>query len=51
MSKRAGFMLFIVLSCFFGAAAAMMLWASAAGRSTIDEIVRRGGRPFPPGEP
>lgn len=44
-------MLFIVLSCFFGVAAAMTLWASAAGRSTIDEIVRRGGRPFPPGEP
>ena len=44
-------MLLIVLSCLFGAAAGMTLWALAAGRATIDEIVRRGGRPFPPGEP
>ena len=43
-------MLFIVLSCFFGAGTAMALWASVAARETIDEIVRRGGRPFPPGE-
>lgn len=44
-------MLFIVLSCLFGVATAMTLWAFDAGRTTIDEIVRRGGRPFPPGEP
>jgi hypothetical protein len=51
LRKGADFMLFIVLSCLFGAAAAMTLWALDAGHSTIDEIVRRGGRPFPPGEP
>jgi hypothetical protein len=51
MRKGADFMLFIVLSCLFGAAAAMTLWALDAGHTTIDEIVRRGGRPFPPGEP
>lgn len=44
-------MRFIVLSCLFGAGAAMALWASTAARATIDEIVRRGGRPFPVGEP
>jgi hypothetical protein len=49
--EGADFMLLIVLSCLFGAAAGMTLWALAAGRATIDEIVRRGGRPFPPGEP
>jgi len=44
-------MRFIVLSCLFGAGAAMAIWASVAARATIDEIVRRGGRPFPFGEP
>jgi hypothetical protein len=44
-------MRFIVLSCLFGAATAVALWASFAARATIDEIVRRGGRPFPSGQP
>jgi hypothetical protein len=50
MGEGADFMRFIVLSCLFGAGATMALWASVAARATIDEIVRRGGRPFPPGE-
>jgi hypothetical protein len=41
----------VFLGCLLGAAGAMALWASAAARATIDEIVRRGGTPFPPGQP
>ena len=51
MGEGADFMRFIVLSCLFGAGTAMALWASVTARATIDEIVRRGGRPFPPGQP
>jgi len=40
----------VFLSCLFGAMCAMGLWASASVHATIDEIVRRGGWPFPPGE-
>ncbi len=41
----------VLLSCLFGAVCAMGLWAVVSAHATIDEIVRRGGRPFPPGEP
>lgn len=41
----------IFLSCFLGAGCAMALWAAVAAHAAIDEIVQRGGRPFPPGEP
>ena len=44
-------MRFIILGCFFSIGTAMALWASAAAHATVEEIVRRGGRPFPPGEP
>ncbi len=44
-------MRFIVLSCLFGAGTAMAMWTPVAARATIGEIVRRGGRPFPFGEP
>jgi len=29
----------------------MALWAAGAAHATVHEIVRRGGKPFPPGEP
>jgi hypothetical protein len=41
----------MLLSCLFGAGCAMGLWAVVSTHATIDEIVRRGGRPFPIGEP
>lgn len=41
----------LFVSCFLGAAWAMGVWVSLSAHATIDEIVRRGGRPFPPGEP
>lgn len=41
----------VFLSCLFGAGCAMALWAAFSAQATADEIVRRGGRPFPPGEP
>lgn len=41
----------VLLGCLLGAGCAMALWAVAAAHATIDEIVRRGGTPFPPGEP
>lgn len=41
----------VFLSCLFGVGCAMGLWAALSARATIDEIVRRGGTPFPPGEP
>jgi hypothetical protein len=41
----------VLLSCLFGAVCAMGLWASVSTLPTIDEITRRGGSPFPPGEP
>jgi hypothetical protein len=42
----------IVLSgCLFGVVCAMGLWMSASVQATVGEIVRRGGSPFPPGEP
>ena len=34
-----------------GAMCAMGLWTAVSVRMTIDEVMRRGGRPFPPGEP
>jgi predicted phage tail protein len=50
-AQGAGFMQIVLLGCLLGAGCAMALWASAAARATIEEIVRRGGTPFPPGEP
>lgn len=41
----------ILLSCLFGAVCAMALWVAFSVRATVDEVMRRGGRPFPPGEP
>lgn len=41
----------VLLIIFFGAVCAMGLWASVSVRAIIDEIARRGGLPFPPGEP
>jgi hypothetical protein len=41
----------VLLSCVFGAVCAMGLWAAVSVRATVDEVMRRGGRPFPPGEP
>jgi hypothetical protein len=39
------------LSLVLGAVCAMGAWAAVSAHTTIDEIMRRGGRPFPPGEP
>jgi type III secretory pathway component EscT len=41
----------VLLGCLLGVCGAMTLWAATAADATIDEIVRRGGLPFPPGEP
>jgi hypothetical protein len=41
----------VFLGCFFGAGCAMVLWATSSVRAAADEILRRGGQPFPPGEP
>jgi hypothetical protein len=41
----------VFLSLVFGAVCAMGAWAAMSAHATINEIVRRGGRPFPPGEP
>jgi hypothetical protein len=41
----------VFLSCLLGAGGAMALWAAFAVHAAADEIMRRGGRPFPPGEP
>ncbi|HTV28571.1 MAG TPA: hypothetical protein VMF32_12375 [Xanthobacteraceae bacterium] len=41
----------LALSLILGAVCAMGAWAAVAAHETIDEIMRRGGRPFPPGEP
>ncbi|HTV36430.1 MAG TPA: hypothetical protein VMF12_08350 [Xanthobacteraceae bacterium] len=41
----------VFLSCFLGVGCAMALWAAFAVHATADEIVRRGGQPFPPGQP
>jgi hypothetical protein len=41
----------VLLSLVFGAVCAMGAWAAMSAHATINEIVRRGGRPFPPGEP
>ncbi len=44
-------MLIFLLCCLFGAVLAVGLWTAVTARTTIDEIVKRGGTPFPPGEP
>jgi hypothetical protein len=44
-------MLMVVLSCVFGALGAMAVWAAMSVRSTVDEIMRRGGEPYPIQEP
>jgi prolyl-tRNA editing enzyme YbaK/EbsC (Cys-tRNA(Pro) deacylase) len=44
-------MLVFLLSCLFGAVCAVGLWTAFTAHTTIDEIVKRGGSPFPPGEP
>jgi len=44
-------MLVLLLSCLFGAVCAVGLWTAFTANTTIDEIVKRGGTPFPPGEP
>jgi hypothetical protein len=41
----------IFLSCFLGVGAAMGIWVVLSTHATFDEIMRRGGRPFPTGEP
>ena len=41
----------VLLGCLLGACGAMALLAATAADATIGEIVRRGGLPFPPGEP
>jgi hypothetical protein len=41
----------VFLGCLLGAGGAMALWAAFAVRVAADEIMRRGGRPFPPGGP
>jgi hypothetical protein len=41
----------ILIGCLFGAVCAMGLLAAAPVRATIEEVIRRGGSPFPPGEP
>lgn len=49
--RRSGRMLVFLLSCLFGAVCAVGLWMTFTAHTTIDEIVKRGGTPFPPGEP
>jgi hypothetical protein len=44
-------MLVFLLSCLFGAVCAVGFWTACTAHTTIDEIVKRGGIPFPPGEP
>jgi len=44
-------MKFVLFSFLLGAICAMGAWAAVSTRATIEEIVRRGGRPFPTGEP
>jgi hypothetical protein len=39
------------LSCLFGVGSAMGIWVILSAQATVDDIVRHGGRPFPPGEP
>ena len=41
----------VFLGCFLAAGCAMVLLAASAVRAAADEIVRRGGEPFPPGQP
>jgi hypothetical protein len=41
----------VLLSLILGAICAMGAWVAVSAHATIDEIVRRGGRPFPIGEP
>jgi hypothetical protein len=41
----------VLLSFLFGTICAAGTWATVSTHATIDEIMRRGGRPFPPGEP
>ncbi len=41
----------VFLTCLLGVGCALGLWVALSTPATIDEIVRRGGRPFPPGEP
>jgi hypothetical protein len=41
----------VIVSCVIGAMCAMGLWAAWSVQAAVDEVVRRGGRPFPPGEP
>jgi hypothetical protein len=44
-------MLIFLLSCLFGAVCVVGMWTAVTARTTIDDIIKRGGRPFPPGEP
>jgi len=44
-------MLIFLLSCLFGAVCAVGVWSAVTAHATIDDIVKRGGTPFPPGEP
>jgi hypothetical protein len=44
-------MLIFLLSCLFGAVCAVGVWTAITAHTTIDDIVKRGGTPFPPGEP
>jgi hypothetical protein len=49
--KEGNFMQIVLLGCLLGVGCAMAAWVAAAAHTTVDEIVRRGGTPFPPGEP
>jgi len=41
----------VLLSFLLGAICAAGAWTAVSAHATTNEIMRRGGRPFPPGEP
>jgi hypothetical protein len=40
----------IILSCLFGAACTMVLWAAGSASAMRDRMMRRGGELLPPEE-
>jgi Na+-transporting NADH:ubiquinone oxidoreductase subunit NqrE len=40
----------ILLSCLFGVVCGMGLWVAVSAQATVDEMMRRSGKPLPPEE-